>query len=125
MVHHAGRAQALALALLASVVLGGCLGGGSGEVSPSTGAIGGSIRTADCAGWRTAGPSARAATIRDIRGFAGGPVGEADRDGATLPNDKAYDLFDGACSRDFAKRFKLYKLYTRAAAFQKHIPTAR
>jgi hypothetical protein len=45
-------------------------------------------------------------------------VGTGSRKGATLPNDKAYDLFEGACRPDFSKRFKLYKLYTRAAAFQ-------
>jgi hypothetical protein len=122
MVHDAGRAQALAVALLGAVALGGCFGGDSGGQAPvNGGAIGGSIRTADCAGWRAAAPSSRQATIRDIRGFAGGPVGESPRDGATLPDDKAYDLFEGACKPDYAKRFKLYKLYTRAAAFRKRV----
>jgi hypothetical protein len=122
MVHDAGRAKALAAALLGAVALGGCFGGGSGGQAPvSGGAIGGSIRTADCAGWRAAGPSQRQATIRDIRAFAGGPVGEAPRDGATLTDEKAYDLFEGSCKPDFARGFKLYKLYTRAAAFQKRV----
>jgi hypothetical protein len=107
-----------ALLLFASS-LGGCLGGDSDSVSNAAGpTIGGSVRTADCAGWRTADPSTRNNTIREIRGFAGGPVGSGDREGSTLPDDKAYTLFEGTCRQDFAKHFKLYKLYSRASAFQ-------
>lgn len=111
--------------VLCATALGGCLGGGSGSDGPadvSGASIGGSVRTADCEGWRAAGPSTRQHTIREISAFAGGPVGSGDRHGATLPDDKAYELFEGACRQDFAKRFKLYKLYARAAAFQKRAP---
>jgi hypothetical protein len=125
MVHHSGRAQALALrgaaALVCAVALGGCLGGTGSSSPTSAGAgagLGESARTADCAGWRAAGPQERQSLIADVRGFAGGPVGSGDRSGATLPNGKAYDLFEGSCRAGFAAHFKLYKLYTRAAAFQ-------
>lgn len=108
--------------LLCALAVGGCLGGGSdGPAAVSGASIGGSVRTADCEGWRAAGPSARHNTIRDISAFAGGPVGSGDRNGATLPDGKAYELFESACRQDFAKRFKLYKLYSRAAAFQKRV----
>lgn len=122
MVHHAGRAQALVVLGALCLALSGCLGSGSGGPASQAGAtIGGSIRTADCEGWHSAGPGVRQNTIREIRGFAGGPVGESPRDGATLPDKKAYELFEGQCRPDYAKRFKLYKLYTRAAAFQKRV----
>lgn len=77
------------------------------------------MRNADCAGWRAAGPSERKNTVSDISAFAGGPPGERIGNGATLPDDKAYELFEAACRADYARGFKLYKLYTRAAAFQK------
>ncbi len=111
----------VAAVLLCAAALGGCLGDKATEPSAkAAGAdIGGSIRISDCAGWRAAGPAQRKQTVRDIRSFAGGSVGESNRDGATLSDAKAYELFQGACRQGFAKRFKLYKLYTRAAAFQK------
>jgi hypothetical protein len=122
-VHHAAGTKALAAAVAALAlcpVLSGCLGGDSsnGPAAQGGATIGGSVRLADCAGWREAGPQQRRDTVEDIREFAGGLVGTGSREGATLPNDKAYDLFEGACRPAFAKRFKLYKLYTRAAAFQ-------
>jgi len=122
-VHHAAGTKALAsaaVALLVCAVLGGCLGSDSegGPAAQGGATIGGSVRLADCDGWREASPQQRRDTIEDIREFAGGLVGTGSREGATLPDDKAYDLFEGACRPDFAKGFKLYKLYTRAAAFQ-------
>jgi hypothetical protein len=75
------------------------------------------VRLADCADWRKAGPSERAGTIRQLRKFAGGPVGSPAGHGAVLDDDRAYELFDSYCSKGFASHFRLYKLYTRAAAF--------
>ena len=37
--------------------------------------------------------------------------------GATLEDKQAYDLFQGYCAQTFARGFKLYKLYGRAAGF--------
>lgn len=59
--------------------------------------------------------------MRELRRFAGGPVGQGRR-GATLPDDRAYQLLDVYCQRDYARGFKLYKLYTRGAAFRKVRP---
>jgi hypothetical protein len=56
--------------------------------------------------------------IKQIRGFAGGPTGTPGFRGSTIPDDKAYELFDSYCRNRFARNFKLYKLYTRAAAFR-------
>lgn len=35
-----------------------------------------------------------------------------------LSDDQAYDVFERACSREFAGGFRLYKIYARAAAFE-------
>ncbi|MEA2391833.1 MAG: hypothetical protein QOK31_1942 [Solirubrobacteraceae bacterium] len=77
--------------------------------------------TANCAYWRVVDPPRRYAVIRAIRRFAGGPVGSpGGGHGAVLDDRVAYRLFDSYCSRAFATKFKLYKLYTRAAAFGAH-----
>lgn len=61
----------------------------------------------------------RYGTIEQIKEVAGGPVPTASGGGrgATLPDDKAYDLFETWCSKQYARGFKLYKLYARAAGF--------
>ena len=63
---------------------------------------------------------ARLATVKQLREFAGGPVGNIDARGAILADDDAYDLLEGYCAQDFAGAFKLYKIYVRAAAFSGH-----
>lgn len=56
-------------------------------------------------------------TDRD-RSFEGGPVpGENGSSGAVLPDENAYRLFENYCGNEFARAFKLYKLYARAAPF--------
>ena len=102
------------------MVFGGCLGDDS-ENDGAPGAdsgIGTRIELADCADWRRADPRERADAIEAIREFAGGPAGPAGGRGATLDDDRAYELFDRQCRHDFAASFRLYKVYTRAAAFQ-------
>jgi hypothetical protein len=37
-----------------------------------------------------------------------------------LDDQQAYDLLNSYCEADFARGFKLYKLYPRAAAFSGH-----
>jgi len=70
-----------------------------------------------CAYWRVVDRPERLSVIREIRSFAGGPVGSPSGHGAVLPEPTAYRVFDGYCAQSFATHFKLYKLYTRAAAF--------
>jgi len=83
--------------------------------------VGVPARLASCADWRRASPSQRRQTIREIRRFAGGqveaPAGQGH--GAVLTETQAYTLFQHYCRYAFASQFKLYKLYTRAAAFTK------
>jgi hypothetical protein len=120
-VQDAARATALAL-LAAAFLLAGCGGGssGSGEHAPRVGGAQGiaPVSLVDCADWKRATPTERTDTVIAIRKFAGGPVGSPSGGrGATLPDEDAYKLFDTTCSNGYARAFKLYKLYTRAAAF--------
>jgi hypothetical protein len=85
--------------------------------------IGAPLKLADCSDWRKASPQERAGTVRDLRRFAGGPVGESSGlRGATLDDDRGYQVLDNYCRQGFASAFKLYKLYTRAASFRKERP---
>jgi hypothetical protein len=105
-------ATVLALSLVAC--------GGSGEDPPPSGAgpaLVAPINLADCADWKQASVDQRLATIDQVKEFVGGPVAGTEGSGGTLDDDKAYDLFENYCAEEFARGFKLYKLYSRAAAF--------
>ena len=101
--------------------LAACGGSGSGQPAAEQGAdLGQPPSLADCSDWRQANVRERYGTIRQIRDFAGGPVGSVPGGhGATLPDDRAYKLFERWCGNGYARGFKLYKLYTRAAAFDR------
>jgi len=129
-VRHAAQAQrALGLALIVlSTVAAGCGGGHKGDATRAKSAtttpvihkdLGVDVRLADCTDWNRGDDAARRGMIKEIAGFAGGQVGSApgNVNGATIPEAQAYALFNGWCSHHFARGFKLYKLYTRAAAF--------
>ena len=51
--------------------------------------------------------------------------GEGGARGRTLEDKQAQELFDRACKQRYARGFKLYKLYSRAAAFSQSAPGAR
>jgi hypothetical protein len=120
----------IAIAALAAALLP-ATGGGCGGSDPNAGrqsASGAGARIsvplslADCTDWNNADAAERLGTIKQLAAFAGGPVvgasaGQPSGRGATLEERKAYDLLQGWCSAPFARGFKLYKLYTRAAAF--------
>ncbi len=125
MVRHVAQATSLAVGLGLAALLAAC-GGGSqdatgtrtaGPVASSGRRDLGEMRQADCAAWRRGDEHARRRTIHEIAGFAGGPVGSPAGHGARLPDDIAYRFFDRYCTHGYATYFKLYKLYTRAAAF--------
>lgn len=104
------------------LLVAGCLGGGSSgsqQRSASAGrGVGQPVSTASCGDWRRASPAQRAVTVRQVRAFAGGPAGgEAGGRGAVLGAAQAYDVLQRECAAPYARGFKLYKLYTRAAAF--------
>jgi hypothetical protein len=112
-------------------LLGGCGGSGhpktvaagttpSGVSTPS--GVGQSIRLDNCTNWRWATLAQRRETVAQLRKFAGGPVGSSGgiQRGPVLSDGRAYKLFQSYCSKPFARGFKLYKLYTHAAAFVGH-----
>ena len=128
MVHDAVKALGAALALVGCVAsLGGCGGGSSasqqGRVDYSmVPGVGSSIRSANCTDWEKGTIDQRHSTVIKLRQFAGGPVGSSAgiQNGPVLTDERAYDLLQSYCANRFARGFKLYKLYERAAAFVGH-----
>jgi hypothetical protein len=113
-------AQFASLLLIAGVLAASGCGGddaGSAEQSQQGPQLGAPINLADCRDWNAGSLDERLGTIRAIRDFLGEPVPGTGGTGAVLEDDQAYDLFEGWCGNEFARGFKLYKLYSRAAAF--------
>ena len=116
-------AATIACPVIAAALIAGC-GGGSGnqpqvDVGPN---VGQPISLADCNDWNQANTEQRLGTIQQLKDFAGGPVvgnnaSSPSGTGAVLGDKQAYDLFNNYCKEQFARGFKLYKLYERAAAF--------
>jgi hypothetical protein len=106
----------------------GLIGGGvgvsvasKGPKDPRTASVG-SVRQADCTDWKKGSEDQRENMVFALRKFARGPVGSSAgiQRGPVLDDDRAYKVLDSYCSRYFARGFKLYKLYGRAAAFIGH-----
>jgi hypothetical protein len=126
-VHDAVQALAAALVLVCCVaLLGGCGGGSThsqGRVDYSmVPGVGSSIRSANCTDWERGTIDQRRSTVIRLRKFAGGPVGSSAgiQNGPILNDERAYNLLQSYCANRFARGFKLYKLYERAAAFVGH-----
>lgn len=112
------RRGALLVAVLAAT-LTGC--GDSEQETTSVQGVGrvrvGSVAPlAQCRDWLAGDEAERLATIEDIRAQIN--TGDPGVQNATLTDEQAYGVFDGACRHDFAAGFRLYKLYFRAAAFE-------
>jgi hypothetical protein len=105
-------------ALLIGLLLAGC-GGSDGGASAGGGVatLDNPIELADCTDWNEGSVEERLGTIRQIRTFISGPVPGTGGRGVTLDDERAYELFEEACSHSVAQGFTLYKLYVRAAAF--------
>ena len=114
------------VALLCCVGLLGACGGSDGSTAPQPKNVAargvGSVRAADCTDWKKGTVDERRVTVAHLRRFAGGPVGSSAgiKYGPVLDNGRAYRVLDSYCSKYFARGFKLYKLYERAAAFVGH-----
>jgi hypothetical protein len=106
------------LAVVLAVGVAAC-GGSSGDPPPSGAGpnVGAPINLADCTDWKQASVDQRLGTIEQLKEFVGGPVAGTEGSGVVLDDDRAYDLFENYCGNEFARGFKLYKLYSRAAAF--------
>lgn len=120
------RRALAAILFVAVLALAGC-GGGSGtqpqvDVGPN---VGQPISLADCNDWNQANTEQRLGTIQQLKDFASGPIvgnnaSSPSGRGSVLDDKDAYDLFNRYCAMSFARGFKLYKLYQRAAAFTGH-----
>jgi hypothetical protein len=117
------RAAPIVCAIAAAAAVAGCGGGPNTQPQVDVGPnVGQPISLADCNDWNQADTEQRLGTIHQLKDFAGGPVvgnnaSAPSGRGSVLDDKKAYDLFNGWCSQSFARGFKLYKLYERAAAF--------
>jgi hypothetical protein len=104
-------------------LLAACGSGSSTQPQVDVGPdVGQPINLADCHDWNQANTEQRLGTIKQLKDFAGGPVvgnnaSAPSGRGSVLDDKKAYELFNRYCAQDFARGFKLYKLYERAAAF--------
>jgi hypothetical protein len=109
--------------LVAVLALVGCGGGSSTQPQVGVGPnVGQPISLADCNDWNQANTEQRLGTIDQLKGFASGPIvgnnaSSPSGRGSVLDDKEAYNLFNRYCAQSFARGFKLYKLYERAAAF--------
>jgi hypothetical protein len=74
---------------------------------------------ADCADWKKGSVDERVNMVVALRTFAGSQVGSSAgiQNGPVLDDGRAYRIFESYCRKFFARGFKLYKLYERAAAY--------
>jgi hypothetical protein len=111
-------ARFVAAALVTLLVgVAGCGGSDSAPAVQQGPQLGEPINLADCRDWKDGTVDERLGTLRSIRNYLGVPVPGTGGRGAVLEEQEAYELFNGWCSEEFARGFKLYKLYARAAAF--------
>lgn len=106
-----------AAAVLTCAILAGCGEGGDGAPSGSPISLDEPVQLADCTDWNEGSVDERLGTLKQIENFAGGSVPGTGGRGVLLDQDRAYDLFEEACSNSIAQGFTLYKIYVRAAAF--------
>jgi hypothetical protein len=122
----------LALLGASAVLLGGCGEAGTSHAGtfpthlagPVTADVGESARSDTCEQWRKGSVQQRHGALKRLRKFATSPIGSSNvrKYGPTLSESRAYRLFDNLCAKHFARAFKLYKLYERAAAFLGSVP---
>jgi hypothetical protein len=106
-------------AVVLALVAGGCgddSESGRREAKPLGPLLAGSVaHLAQCKDWVGGSRERKLATIEDIRA----QVNRRDTgiDAPPLSDEEALGLFDRACSNSYARSFRLYVLYARAAAF--------
>jgi hypothetical protein len=110
----------LAALALAAVLAAGCGGDGGSSSAEAVKPLGkesaGSVvQFADCTDWRGGSREARMATVVALRGQLT-PQRSASA-ASPLPDERAYQLLDKACSPQFAQSLRLYKLYVKMQGF--------
>jgi len=121
---HHRDVRTIAVLICGIALVGGCGGSSSSKKLPEylTAPPVGSVRSANCSDWKKGSIDQRRSTVYHLRKFAGGPVGSSAgiQKGPVLDDGRAYRILDSYCAKYFARGFKLYKLYERAAAFVGH-----
>ena len=123
---HKRLARTIAGLICFIALLGGCGGGGSepngrdeqsGEVAQPGLPV--PLRLAKCKDWRKGSVPERYGTVAALRMFSSGPVGSSPtlKNGPALDDEQGYRLLQSSCSKRYARGFKLYHLYVRAASF--------
>ena len=109
------------LAVAAMLALAGCGDGDAAEQEARQEGpqLAQPINLADCRDWNDGSVEERLGTIREIREFLGTPVPGTGVSRKSLDDEQAYELFEGWCENEFARGFRLYKLYARAQAFSR------
>ena len=108
-------ARRLALAGILAA-LAGCGSASDEPPKPLGKTIGGSVAPlANCGDWAGGARERKVATIADIRS----QVSRDDTgvDAPPLSNSEAMRLFDRECSKSYARSFRLYVIYARAAGW--------
>ena len=114
-------ARLLAVALVAAVGVSACGGDDSEPEASSTAqplgqeAAGSVAPLAQCRDWTGGTEEEKLATIAEIRNQVN--RSDAGVEAPPLTDDEAMEVFDSACSESFARGFRLYVLYARAAGF--------
>ena len=83
----------------------------------------GSVRTADCSDWKRGTVAQRRSTVvaaPQVCGRSGRVLGGNPERDPCWTTTRAYRVLQSYCTNYFARGFKLYKLYERAAAFVGH-----
>ena len=122
---HRPNARTVLALICCIALLGGCGGSSKTKETREADVLApgvGSVRSADCRDWKRGTAAQRRATVVQLRMFAGGPVGSSAgiQNGPVLDDGRVYKVLESYCARYFARGFKLYKLYERAAAFVGH-----
>jgi hypothetical protein len=109
------RTVAAAAGVAAALALPAC-GGEEPPAEPLGQKLGGSVATlANCGDWAGGARARKLATIADIRNQV-----NRDDTGVEAPplsDDEAMRLFDRRCAASYARGFRLYVLYARAAGW--------
>lgn len=105
-------------AVAAALAFGAC--GGEQTVAapakPLGKPLGGSVaQLANCGDWDGGARARKLATIRDIRNQVNRD--DSGIDSPPLSDEESLKLFDQECAQPYAKGFRLYVIYARAAGF--------
>lgn len=76
------------------------------------------VPEANCTQWRAGSRAQQMHVVKQLGDLFSRRTVGGKGSGHKLPDDLAYDALEGACSQDYARAFKLWKVYERALAFQ-------